>query len=92
MTDDGIVRALVVVNCQCDYFEGGSYPLSDSEEVVNVINNMRGKHFDYVFFSTYQHPINHSSFASNNPVRGGACVLIVAILPLLYFSGSFIEW
>lgn len=54
---------------QNDFFESGSFSVPEAEAVVPVINKLREKHFDLVFTCTTHHPLNHTGFASNNPVR-----------------------
>jgi hypothetical protein len=54
---------------QNDFFDGGSFPIPDAEAIVAPINSLRDKHFNMIFVCTTQHPLNHSGFGSNNPVR-----------------------
>jgi len=70
---DDSTRCLLVVNVQNDHFEGGSFPIPQAEFVVPVINSMRARDWDLVVFIKTEHPANHSTFCSNNPVRA-ACV------------------
>lgn len=53
---------------QNDYFEGGSFPVPEADGILGPINDLRAKHFDFVFVCTTHHPLNYSGFASNNPV------------------------
>ncbi len=55
---------------QNDFFPGGAFPLPDAESVIPALNSLRARQFDIVIVCTLEHSLAHSSFASNNPVRG----------------------
>eukprot|EP01132_Coremiostelium_polycephalum_P004708 gene4708-5880_t len=60
--------ALIIVDMQYDFMEGGSLEVKNANEILQPINNLREKHtFDLVVFSKDYHPSNHISFASNHP-------------------------
>lgn len=57
--------ALVVVDVQNDFCEGGSLAVPDGDAVVPVINDLK-KHFNTVVLTKDFHPKNHKSFASQH--------------------------
>ena len=58
-------KALIVVDVQNDFCEGGSLEVKGANEIIPIINSIRDK-FDLVIFTKDYHPANHKSFASNN--------------------------
>jgi nicotinamidase/pyrazinamidase len=60
-------RALIIVDPQNDFCEGGSLAVKDSNKIFPFINLLREeKNFDYVFITLDWHPENHLSFAKNH--------------------------
>lgn len=57
--------ALIVVDVQNDFCPGGSLAVTDGNSVVPVINSIAPM-FHTVIATQDWHPVNHSSFASNN--------------------------
>eukprot|EP00771_Trimastix_marina_P002233 gnl/Trimastix_PCT/3354.p1 GENE.gnl/Trimastix_PCT/3354~~gnl/Trimastix_PCT/3354.p1 ORF type:complete len:217 (+),score=21.61 gnl/Trimastix_PCT/3354:29-652(+) len=79
-------RALLVIDLQHDFLEGGSLAVPNGSEIIAPINAFRERiPFDLVVFSKDWHPQDHSSFAANNP---GAAVMSVKQLP----SGPQVMW
>ena len=62
-----VTRALIVVNCQNDFFEGGSVPVPKASEILPNIKKLRQHKFDLVVHCQEWRPSNDSSFYSNNP-------------------------
>lgn len=59
--------ALIIVDVQYDFMEGGSLEVPNASRIVPVINKLRDHvNFDLVVCSRDWHPADHSSFASNN--------------------------
>lgn len=60
--------ALIVVDIQRDFCEGGSLAVPGSLEIVPVINTLlkETSYFDLVVFTQDWHPPNHKSFAENH--------------------------
>lgn len=57
--------ALIVVDVQNDFCPDGRLAVTDGDKVVPVINSISGR-FATVVGTQDWHPVNHSSFASNN--------------------------
>jgi nicotinamidase-related amidase len=62
------VRALVIVNCQNDFFEGGATPVPHARRVIEHINtHLRPRKFDLVILTKQMRSSNDTTFCSNNP-------------------------
>lgn len=59
------MKALVIVDIQNDFLDGGSLEVPDSRSIVTPVNDLQ-KHFDLVVATQDWHPPNHKSFASNH--------------------------
>lgn len=61
------MKALIVVDVQKDFCDGGSLAVPKGDEVVPVINElMESKKYDLIVSTLDWHPKDHKSFASNN--------------------------
>ena len=61
-------RALLIVDVQNDFCEGGSLEVKGASEIIPKINKLRKeKNFDLIVYSKDWHPQTHCSFQSNNP-------------------------
>ena len=58
--------ALIVVDVQNDFCPGGSLAVKNGNEIIPVINTIQ-KNFNFIFYTQDWHPLNHSSFSTNNP-------------------------
>jgi nicotinamidase/pyrazinamidase len=71
--------ALIVVDVQNDFCEGGSLAVTGANEIIPLINRLRKNQlFDMVIMTRDWHPATHGSFAANNP---GQKVFTVFRLP-----------
>jgi nicotinamidase/pyrazinamidase len=61
-------RALVVVDVQNDFCQGGALAVPDGDAVVPVINALLPR-FPLVVATQDWHPPGHASFASSHPGR-----------------------
>ena len=57
--------ALIIIDMQNDFCDGGALAVKDGEELVEPINDAQEK-FDTIILTQDWHPEEHSSFASNN--------------------------
>ncbi len=57
--------ALIVVDVQNDFCEGGSLAVSGAGGIIPVINHLRSL-FNFIVLTQDSHPENHTSFALNN--------------------------
>mmetsp|Transcript_21512 Transcript_21512/g.39350 ORF Transcript_21512/g.39350 Transcript_21512/m.39350 type:complete len:207 (-) Transcript_21512:48-668(-) len=63
-----MASALIIVDLQNDFCEGGSLAVSGASDIVELVNQLKssGK-FDYVYLSQDWHPLGHYSFQENHP-------------------------
>ena len=66
-------RALIIINCQNDFFEGGSLGVPNSLKIISVINRVKQK-FKIIIFSKDWHLENHTSFKQNGGMWQTHCV------------------
>ncbi|RLD63498.1 MAG: bifunctional nicotinamidase/pyrazinamidase [Bacteroidetes bacterium] len=59
------MKALVIVDVQNDFFEGGALAVPESNSIIPVVNNIIDK-FDKIVFTKDWHPAKHKSFAANH--------------------------
>lgn len=59
------MRALIMVDIQNDFCEGGSLGIENSNSIIPFVNGIQEK-YDIVVTTQDFHPANHKSFASNN--------------------------
>jgi len=62
------MNALIIVDMQNDFVEGGALAVIGGSELVPLINRLQ-PHFDLVVATQDWHPANHGSFAANHPGR-----------------------
>ena len=61
-------KALIIVDMQNDFLEGGSLEIKDSLGIIEKINTLHNLNsFDMVILTADWHPENHISFQVNNP-------------------------
>lgn len=60
------MKALLIVDVQYDFLEGGALAVPDGNQIIPVVNKLQDK-FDLVVATQDWHPSNHKSFASNHP-------------------------
>lgn len=60
--------ALIIVDVQNDFCEGGSLAINDASSIVPLINKLRQNPlFSMIILTRDWHPENHGSFVENNP-------------------------
>jgi len=65
--DKDMSRALIVVDIQNDFCEGGSLAVPKANKIIPIVNDlMLSGEFDYIVATKDWHPANHKSFASNH--------------------------
>ncbi|MEM6886262.1 MAG: bifunctional nicotinamidase/pyrazinamidase [Verrucomicrobiota bacterium] len=61
------MKALIIVDVQNDFVDGGTLAVPGGTEIVPVINALQANgHYDYVVATQDLHPANHGSFADNH--------------------------
>jgi len=63
-----MTEALLLIDIQNDFMPSGTLPVSNGDEVVPIANKWIRKFDSGLIVATQDwHPVNHGSFASNNP-------------------------
>lgn len=76
--------ALILVDLQNDFCEGGALEVADARSVIVLANKLQ-QYFDLVIATLDWHPANHISFASNHPGHGvGEMVPTEKVLQILW--------
>jgi len=60
------MNALIIVDMQNDFIEGGALAVPGGKGLVPLINKLQ-PHFDHIVATQDWHPANHGSFAANHP-------------------------
>jgi nicotinamidase/pyrazinamidase len=74
------MKALIIVDVQNDFCEGGALAVRDGNAVVPVINALQS-HFDLVVATQDWHPPTHKSFAANHDSKRVGEVISLDGLP-----------
>lgn len=62
------MKALIVVDIQNDFCPGGALAVKDGDKIIPLVNKlMQDPQYDYIVATQDWHPLEHKSFASNNP-------------------------
>lgn len=70
-------KALIVVDVQNDFCEGGALAVPNANEIIPYINLlMEDSTYDEIILTQDWHPANHKSFASNNGKKVGESIEI----------------
>ena len=60
-------KALIIVDVQNDFCEGGSLAVPDANQIIPYINLLiQDNQYEHIVLTQDFHPANHKSFASNN--------------------------
>lgn len=62
-------KALILVDLQNDFCEGGSLEVAEGSQVVPIANHLQAC-FDLIVATQDWHPADHGSFAANHPGHG----------------------
>lgn len=62
------MKALILVDIQNDFLPGGALAVKDGDEIIALVNALIPG-FDLVIATQDWHPVDHKSFASNQPGR-----------------------
>lgn len=59
-------KALILVDIQKDFCEGGSLEVPNASKIIPIVNKLMREPFDIVIATKDWHPKDHKSFASNH--------------------------
>ena len=77
------MKALIIVDVQKDFCQGGALAVKDGDAVVPVINELQ-KRFDLVFATQDWHPRGHKSFAVEHGRRPGEVISLNGLDQILW--------
>lgn len=73
-------KALIVVDVQNDFCEGGALAVPNASDIIPYINLLiEENQYDKIVFTQDWHPQNHKSFASNNGKKVGETITLNGI-------------
>lgn len=73
-------KALIIVDVQNDFCEGGSLAVPGANEIIPYINLlMQDNVYDEIILTQDWHPADHKSFASNNGKKIGETIILNGI-------------
>ncbi|WP_407481296.1 bifunctional nicotinamidase/pyrazinamidase [Elizabethkingia meningoseptica] len=73
-------KALIIVDVQNDFCDGGSLAVPGASEIIPYINSlMESDAYDQIVLTQDYHPANHKSFASNNSRNIGETIILNGI-------------
>jgi nicotinamidase/pyrazinamidase len=74
------MRALILVDLQNDFVEGGTLAVPGGQELVPLVNRVQAQ-FEFVVATQDWHPADHASFAANHAGRNVGEVIELGGLP-----------
>lgn len=78
-------KALIVVDVQNDFCEGGALEVPNASEAIPYINSLiESNIYDEIIFTQDWHPSNHKSFASNNEKNIGDVIELNGIQQFMW--------
>lgn len=84
------MKALVIVDLQNDFVEGGALAVPGGCEIVPLVNEIQ-KRFDLVVATQDWHPADHRSHANNHPGRNAGDVVELAGRPQVLWPAHCVE-
>jgi nicotinamidase/pyrazinamidase len=72
--------ALILVDLQNDFAEGGALPVPGAKSMISLINRIQHK-FDLIVATQDWHPADHGSFAANHPGKSPGEMIELGGLP-----------
>ena len=87
-------KALIIVDVQNDFCEGGALAVPGANEIISYINLlMEENEYDKIVLTQDWHPANHKSFASTNGKKVGDTIILNGIPQFMWpdhcVQGSF---
>ncbi|WP_300669648.1 bifunctional nicotinamidase/pyrazinamidase [Soonwooa sp.] len=73
-------KALIVVDIQNDFCEGGALAVPNANDIIPYVNLlMEDNQYDEIILTQDWHPANHKSFASNNGRQVGESIILNSV-------------
>jgi nicotinamidase/pyrazinamidase len=83
-------KALIMIDLQNDFCQGGSLPVPNGEKVISIANQLQA-HFDLIIATKDWHPRDHMSFAANHPPHAVGDVIIIDGMPQILWPQHCVE-
>lgn len=78
-------KALIVVDIQNDFCQGGSLEVADAEQIIPYVNHqMQTENYDEIILTQDFHPKGHFSFASTHQKNIGDSILLDDVEQVLW--------
>lgn len=78
-------RALIIVDVQNDFCEGGALEVPNGSDIVPYINALiDANEYDQIVLTQDWHPSNHKSFASNNGRQVGETIMLNGVKQFMW--------
>lgn len=78
-------KALIVVDIQNDFCQGGSLEVADAEQIIPYVNHlMKTENYDEIILTQDFHPKRHFSFASTHQKKVGDSILLDGVEQVLW--------
>lgn len=78
-------KALIVVDIQNDFCQGGSLEVADAEQIIPYVNHlMKTENYDEIILTQDFHPKRHFSFASTHQKKVGDSILLDDVEQVLW--------
>lgn len=78
-------RALIIVDVQNDFCEGGALEVPNGSDVVPYINElMIANEYEQIILTQDWHPASHKSFASNNGKQVGDTIMLNGVKQFMW--------
>ena len=87
-------KALIIVDVQNDFCDGGSLAVPGANEIIPYINHLtKENEYDQIILTQDWHPSHHKSFASNNNRKIGETIILNGVPQFMWpdhcVQGSF---
>src|SRR3990167_2377293 len=76
-------KALIMVDLQNDFRQGGSLAVPGADEIISLANQLQPR-FDLVIATKDWHPQDHTSFASNHPGHSVGDLIMINGISKIY--------
>lgn len=85
-------KALLIVDVQNDFCEGGALEVKNANKIISIINKLiKSDYFDFIVATKDWHPRNHKSFASNHKNKNIYDVIKLNGIPQVLWSNHCIQ-
>jgi nicotinamidase/pyrazinamidase len=84
------MKALIIVDLQNDFVNGGTLAVPGGEEIIPLVNQLQ-EHFDFIVATQDWHPADHGSHACNHPNRNPGDIIDLAGRPQILWPAHCVQ-